>query len=92
MFNSFQAVPDLPPYHALPANESILEKNLAEALGTEIKMNFDREDAAVDFSLNEGVWRSVRGSDHPMPPTPIRAAFVFPHQAKEVDRDLIPRS
>jgi hypothetical protein len=47
-------------------------------------MNFAREDAADDLLLNEVVWRSVRGPDHPMP-APVRAAFVFPHPDKDND-------
>jgi hypothetical protein len=39
-------------------------------------MSFAKEDAADDLLLNEVVWRSVKGADHPMPP-PTRAGFVF---------------
>jgi hypothetical protein len=48
-------------------------------------MNFAREDAVDDHLLNEVVWRSVRGSDSPMP-APVRAAFVFEHP-EEKDND-----
>ena len=47
-------------------------------------MNFSKEDAADDLLLNEMIWRSVRGADHPMP-APVRARFVFAHSEDEED-------
>jgi hypothetical protein len=47
-------------------------------------MNFAKEDANDDLLLNEMVWRSIRGSDSPMP-VPVRAAFVF--SAASIDDD-----
>ncbi len=85
MFNSFQAVPDLRPYDALPASVDLEERNGAHAWGGQIKMNFAREDAADDLLLNEAVWCSVRGAGSPMP-APVRAAFVFQHPG-EKDED-----
>jgi YVTN family beta-propeller protein len=82
MYNSFQAVPDLRPYHSLPANVDIEARNPAHAWGGQIKMNFAREDAADDLLLNEVVWRSVRGPNSPMP-APVRAAFVFARAEEE---------
>src|SRR5258708_13375382 len=81
MFNSFQARPDLRPYKALPARVNLEERNPKKAWGSELsaKMDFSKEDAADDLVLNEVIWRSVRGADHPMPPA-TRAAFVFPHR------------
>ena len=38
-------------------------------------MNKAEADLCPDLELNDIVWRSVRGADHPMPP-PVRAAFV----------------
>jgi hypothetical protein len=84
MFNSFQPKPDLRPYSALPANVDLGARNPAHAWGSGLKMNFAREDAADDLLLNEVVWRSVRGADHPMPP-PVRAGFVFGHPKDEDD-------
>ena len=83
MFNAFQPQPDLRPYQALPANVDLDERNTALAWGGRIKMDFSKEDAVDDLLLNEVIWRSVRGTDNPMP-TPVRAAFVFAH-AKDVD-------
>ena len=85
MFNSFHAKPDLRPYKALPANADLKETNTKLAWGSDLsrKMNFAKEDAADDLLLNEVVWRSVRGANHPMP-APVRAAFVF---ARDKDDD-----
>jgi hypothetical protein len=85
MFNSFQPKPDLTPYTCVPANVDIEEKNLADAWGNRIKMNFAKEDAVDDLLLNEVIWRSVRGRNNPMP-SPVRAAFVFAHP-KDADGD-----
>ena len=82
MFNSFQPTPDLRPYQALPANVDLEERNSRQAWGSQLKMNFAREDAVDDLLLNEVVWRSVRGPDSPMP-APVRAAFVFGHQGEK---------
>jgi hypothetical protein len=85
MFNSFQSKPDLAPYSALPARVNIEELNLAEAWGSDIKMNFAKEDAADDLLLNEVIWRSIKGRNNPMP-SPVRAAFVF-GRVKDADGD-----
>ncbi|MGO8696172.1 MAG: bifunctional YncE family protein/alkaline phosphatase family protein [Limisphaerales bacterium] len=84
MFDSFQSEPDLRPYEAAPANIDLGEKNTRTAWGSNLKMNFAKEDQADDYLLNEVVWKSVRGADSPMP-APIHAAFVFPR--KEGDGD-----
>lgn len=78
MFNSFQAAPDLSPYHAVPSNVDLNERNGEHAWGGKLKLNFAREDAVDDLLLSEIVWRAVRGADSPMP-APTRAAFVFTH-------------
>jgi YVTN family beta-propeller protein len=83
MFNSFQATPDLRPYQALPANVDLDARNPLLGWGSELKLNFAKEDAIDDLLLNELVWRSVRGRDNPMP-APVRAGFVFTHPK---DRD-----
>ncbi|MGO9114344.1 MAG: bifunctional YncE family protein/alkaline phosphatase family protein [Thermoguttaceae bacterium] len=84
MYDSFQATADLTPFKHLPAGVSLDERNVAEAWGAgdSDKMDFREADAADDQQLNEIIWRSVRGADHPMPP-PVRAAFFLPHD----DRD-----
>jgi DNA-binding beta-propeller fold protein YncE len=86
MFNSFQPTPDLRPYTALPAKVDLQEKNAATAWGGDAsrKMDFSQEDAADDLLLNEVVWRSVKGADHPMP-APVRAAFLRIHPEDDDD-------
>ena len=84
MYNAFQAAADLTPFTHLPAGVNLDERNVAQAWGAaeSAKMDFREADAADDQRLNEIIWRSVRGADHPMPP-PVRAAFFAPHE----DRD-----
>jgi len=86
MFNSFQNKPDLRAYKGLPVAVDLNEKNSKKSWGNELsaKMDFSHEDAADDLLLNEVIWRSVRGAGHRMPPA-TRAAFVFPHSAKDDD-------
>jgi len=78
MFGSFQPNPDTRPYRAEIPKVDLSERNGSEAWGAEASagMDFAKEDAADDLLLNEVVWRSVRGSDSPMP-APRRAAFVL---------------
>jgi hypothetical protein len=82
MFNAFQPRPDTRPYDGLPANVNLNEKNRATAWGSDLKMNFAKEDAVDDLLLNEAVWRTVRGADNPMP-APVRAAFVLNREKDE---------
>ena len=86
MFRCFQAKPDLRPYQAVPVTLDLNERNLATAWGSKLseKMDFTKEDVADDLLLNEVVWRSVRGPEHPMPP-PKRAGFVFVRSGSEDD-------
>jgi len=78
MFSTFQSTPDTRPYEALPANVDLKARNTLLSWGSTAsqRMDFTREDAADDHLLNEIVWRSVRGPNHPMP-APVHAAFVF---------------
>ena len=87
MYYSFTSKPDLTPYRASPANVDLNQRNTLAAWGTELsrQMDFTKEDAADDLQLNEVIWRSVRGADHPMP-APRRAAFVR-NAAKSDDDD-----
>jgi hypothetical protein len=87
MYASFQAKADRTPYEHVVPEVDLEETNKASAWGAKIseKFNLAREDAADDLLLNEVIWRSVKGSDSPMP-APVRAAFVLP-RVKEEDRD-----
>ncbi len=86
MFNSFQAQPDLTPYVALPANVDLTETNTSLAWGAKEKFNFAKEDANDDIKFNEVIWRSVKGSGHPMP-APIHAGFVLARAGSKDDDD-----
>ena len=84
MFNSFQPELDLQPYAALSPNVDVTATNTLAAWGAERKFNFAIEDAADDLLLNEVIWRSIRGADHPMP-APVRAGFVLTSAARDDD-------
>ncbi|HEX4645555.1 MAG TPA: bifunctional YncE family protein/alkaline phosphatase family protein [Verrucomicrobiae bacterium] len=88
MFKAFQAKPNLEPYDALPAGVDLDEKNTVASWGSKAsrKMDFSKEDATDEMQLNEIIWRSVRGSDHPMP-GPTHAGFVFTTPKTDSDGD-----
>lgn len=77
MYGSFQAKPDFEPYSRLPAEVRTTDINKPDAWGAagSMKLDFSREDAADEQTLNQEIWHSVRGPDVPMPP-PVHAAFV----------------
>ena len=87
MTASFKPEADASPFVTKPANVSLTEKNPLLAWGAKQsdKLNFAVEDAADDRTLNEIIWRSVRGPDSKMP-APVRAAF-FLASSKSVDDD-----
>jgi DNA-binding beta-propeller fold protein YncE len=80
MYASFQPRPDLKPYQAVKPDVDLAEKNQKDAWGAGLsaKFDFSKEDLADDLLFNEVIWRSVKGSNHPMP-APVRAAFFLPH-------------
>jgi YVTN family beta-propeller protein len=88
MYASFQASPDMTPYKRRPVQFNLAEKNALFGWGAQAseELDFSVADAADDLQLNEIVWKSVRGADSPMP-APVRACFVFPHQASAADDD-----
>ncbi len=79
MDNSFTPQRNLQPYVHLPTQIDLDERNQADAWGADLsaKLDLSSEDAADDLLFGEIVWRSVKGSDSPMP-APVRAAFVHP--------------
>jgi hypothetical protein len=50
-------------------------KNTKKSYGAErsAKMDFSDYDLVDDFELNEILWRSIKGTDAPVPPTVRRA-------------------
>ena len=77
MYNSFTAVPDTSAFKHLEPKYDILEKNMADAYGQgrSDEMDFSREDAIDEASLNDILWRSIKGL-HSQVPAPVRGAFV----------------
>ena len=84
MYGSFQAEPDVKAYDHRGANVDIAQLNPPGAWGADesVAIDLSKEDAADDLLLNEIVWRSVKGTDSPMP-APVRAGFVFVRPEKE---------
>lgn len=78
MWPLFQSIPDLAPFTDLPARVSIEERNTPKSYGAalSLKMPLDEADQADDGELNEILWKSVRGSDAPMPSRRIDAQLV----------------
>ena len=70
MYASFAPEPNLTPYNAVPAQVDLNEKNTTKSYGSRasMKMDFDDEDRAPMHQLNEIIWKSVKGTDSPMPP------------------------
>ena len=88
MLGTFQGQPDLTAFDAVPARVDLNARNPKEAWGAKVslKMDFRQADRADDIVLNEIIWRSVRGANHPMP-APLRAAFFQAHPAGDGDDD-----
>ena len=84
MFNCFSAAVDTTPFLALPANVDLRATNSVASWGSHIKFDLAREDAVDDLLFNEVIWRSVKGSDHPMP-APKRAGFVMVKARQDKD-------
>jgi DNA-binding beta-propeller fold protein YncE len=78
MVNAFQATAELRPYQAESSRVSLQERNTTSSWGSDLsaKMDFSREDAIDDRQLNEVIWRSIKGSNAPLP-APARSAFVL---------------
>jgi len=69
LYASFSDQPDLNPFQLLPPQVDLNAKNTPESYGARAsaKMDFDDYDRAPMQALNEIIWKSVRGSDSPMP-------------------------
>ena len=86
MWPSFQASPELTPYHALPARVKLDEMNTAAAFGAErsLAMDFEDCDDAPTAALNEILWKSIKGVDSSLPPRRV-AAFVREREERTDD-------
>ena len=69
MWALFQSSPDPRPYTAREPGISINEKNTVLSYGARksMKMDLDEADDADDDELNQIVWKSVKGTESPMP-------------------------
>jgi len=69
MLNSFTNKPNLSPYSAITPSQSLTEVNppTAPMAAQSAAMNFSAADAADEPTLNEAIWKSVRGADSTMP-------------------------
>ena len=85
MLNSFRKIMDTTGFSAIDHRYNIFEKNIAGAYGQERSedMDFSREDAIEEASLNEILWKSIRGAGSRVP-APVRSAFV---RVKNDDED-----
>jgi hypothetical protein len=86
MWRCFTATPDLTPFHALPANIDLTERNTAwnELSKRSAGLDFTQEDRIPENEFNEILWKAIKGMDSPLP-SPRRAAFVRVREGKEVD-------
>jgi len=88
MWRCFSDQPDLSPFHALPANIDLTDKNIAwnEMSKRSASLDFTREDRVPDKEFNEILWKGIRGMDS-LPPAPRRAAFVKVSKSGKDDDD-----
>jgi hypothetical protein len=86
MFNSFVAVSDTSAFSHVEPKYDILEKNMPDAYeqARSDEMDFTREDAMDEASLNDILWRSIKGLHSPVP-APVRGAFVKAYEKGDDD-------
>jgi YVTN family beta-propeller protein len=77
MYNAFRTTADLTPYKVISPRIDVNERNTLKSWGAKasLKMNLDEVDEAPMNALNEILWKSVKGSDSPMPPPVHRYWF-----------------
>jgi YVTN family beta-propeller protein len=77
MWRCFSSTPDLTPYHALPANIDLTERNTVsnEWSRKSSAIDLTREDRVPDRLFNEILWKGIKGEQAALP-APNRAAFV----------------
>jgi hypothetical protein len=78
MFASFTDKPDPKPYTHEKARIDLQAINLKTAYGAERsrKMDFSDYDKIDAFELNEILWRSIKGTEAPLPPA-VRQAIAY---------------
>jgi DNA-binding beta-propeller fold protein YncE len=77
MWRCFTSSPDLKPFHTLPSNIDLREKNITwnEMAKKSAGLDFTREDRVPDGLFNEILWKGIKGMNASLP-VPSRAAFV----------------
>jgi hypothetical protein len=82
MYAAFGAEPDLTPFNHVPPLVDLNAKNVARAYGAKAskKMDFDDVDKNDAFTLNDIIWKSVKGADSPMP-LPVHRFQIPPAQS-----------
>ena len=87
LWASFGDAPDLTPFKARPAQVDLEAVNGKLAWGARAsqQMDFSAPDKADDITLNEILWRSVKG-EHTAMPAPRRAAFYKAHAKADDDK------
>lgn len=85
LWRCFSSTQDMTPFHALPANIDLTEKNIAwnELAKKSAGLDFAQEDRIPDALFNEILWKGIKGMNAVVPP-PSRAAFV---KSAAVDKD-----
>jgi hypothetical protein len=88
MWRCFSNAADLSPFHSLPANIDLTEKNIAwnEMAKKSAGLDFTREDRIPDNLFNEILWKGIKGMDAKLP-APSRAAFVKARNDKKDEDD-----
>ncbi|WP_317193214.1 bifunctional YncE family protein/alkaline phosphatase family protein [Mucilaginibacter segetis] len=88
LYECFTNKADLSPYQLKPAQVNLNERNVATNRSSKISEKFDlsKEDEAPDLTLNEVIWKSIKGENAVMP-APKRSAFVILEKKKKDDDD-----
>jgi YVTN family beta-propeller protein len=84
MWNCFTTSPDLHPFHHLPSNVDLDDRNVAvnEWQKRSEKFDFAKEDAIPDMEFNYVLWFGLKGDKVPYP-APRRAAFLKLNEGKK---------
>lgn len=86
LWQCFSSTPDLTPFHAVPANIDLSDKNIAwnELAKKSAGLDFAREDRIPENLFNEILWKGIKGMNA-IVPAPSRAAFVKANPGKDAD-------
>jgi len=82
LWRSFTSTPDFTPFHHLPSNVNLDEKNIkiTPAAIQSAAFNFSKEDDISDRLFNEVLWQGLKGK--PAPPS-VHAAFIIADNKKK---------